>query len=490
MRKRVSRPHRFAAVENTAIDALPSVLATGLLTKLIRARDGEEVTVEGLCKTHIEGREALSKAMRMLVDKAFVVKFKIQRAASEMVEEEGQLVAKRGGSWYTTFTVDSVEFTTEDVVAMLEDIYDAGNVKAHRVEPEFLDPKKNGSRWLRPGNGNPSVGATCGDTEAWPKGDSSPTYGSPTAGGPTVGRPAAHIRKKTVLTETEREDEMPLPGGSPVDGRSPSNSGRSRARGEGGFAASGKTSPSPTPNDDTRGPARGPKGGSKKAAHTREQLDVVRRVRALFPPELLDNGLPDVPTLSSAILAAMAEGRTVEQLGERIWYRWANHGFADIWASNGRFEKPVGVAAALVRPLRRGDRFACPDLRCENGASLDTGEVCQLCRERIADWKAERARKYGQKRPTGGNSVPGGAGSPDTVLPPQRAVQPSPAPRTEQDWRTLAAAEEEARRKTECDGRDGMCGNRLAPGQTLCRWCAEDATEQQYLENAGTHAPF
>ncbi|MEU8740640.1 hypothetical protein [Streptomyces halstedii] len=229
------------------------------------------------------------------------------------------------------------------------------------------------------------------------------------------------------LPESSSIDGDAPSGRSPVDGRSPSTSGSREAGGKGGSAASGTTSPSPTPHDDTRRPAPAKKSSSKKAAHTREQLDQVRRVRALFPRELLDaeGGLPDLPTLSSAILTAMGEGRTVGQMGDRIWYRWVNHGFADIWAAEGRFEKPVGVAVALVRPLRRGDRFACPDLRCENGADIDTKVPCRLCAERIADWKAERARKRGQEAPRGANSVPLGAGSPDAALPPQRAAQPS-----------------------------------------------------------------
>ncbi|MFG3244120.1 hypothetical protein [Streptomyces sp. NPDC048157] len=278
-----------------------------------------------------------------------------------------------------------------------------------------------------------------------------------------------------------------LSGRSPGDARRASDRSK-RAREEGGFAASGKTSPSPAPNNDTDRPARGQKSGSKKAAHTREQLDIVRRVRALFPRELLNaaGGLPDVPTLSSAILTAMGEGRTVEQMGERIWYRWSNHGFADQWAELGRFEKPVGVAVALVRPLRRGDRFACPDLRCENGASLDTGAPCVRCEERIADWKAERVRKYSQKPPSGVNSAPAAPGSPSLTMPPQRASQP----RTEDDWRQQAAAAEKALIDSECSGRDNMCGRMLAPGKTLCRDCAEDAAEQYALENAGAPAPF
>ncbi|MFD4805139.1 hypothetical protein [Streptomyces anulatus] len=199
---------------------------------------------------------------------------------------------------------------------------------------------------------------------------------------------------------------------------------------EGGSAASVKTSPSPTPKNTTRGSASGKtKNGSKKAAHSREQLDTVRRVRAFFPPELLDNNLPDLPVVSSAILTAMGEGRTVEQMRDRIWFRWANHGFSDIWAEEKAFNSPVGVAVALVRPLRRGDRFACPDLRCENGADVDTKEPCRLCAERLADWRAERARRRAQTPRQGANSTPADAGSADAALPPQRAAQDRPAVR-------------------------------------------------------------
>lgn len=219
---------------------------------------------------------------------------------------------------------------------------------------------------------------------------------------------------------------------------------------------------------------------------------MVRRVRALFPRELLDakGGLPDLPTLSSAILTAMGEGRTVEQMGERIWYRWSNHGFADVWADAGRFEKPVGVAVALVRPLRRGDRFACPDLRCENGASIDTGAACQLCEVRIADWRAARARERGQKTTTAANSAPVGTRSPDPVMPPQRGTQPRLEVRTTGDWQEQARAAQKALEDSECSGRDNMCGTPLIPGRTLCPVCEGEVAELRELENAGAQAPF
>lgn len=244
----------------------------------------------------------------------------------------------------------------------------------------------------------------------------------------TPGRTDAAVEDSREEEEKGEGDEAvsPRSGG---DGPRPSVGSSTPAR-EGGFAASGKTSPSPTPNDDTRGPVAGKtKSRSKKAAHSREQLDVVRRVRAFFPPELLDHGLPDLPVVSSAILTAMGEGRTVEQMRDRIWFRWANHGFKDIWAEEKAFDSPVGVAVALVRPLQRGDRFACPDLRCENGADVDTKEPCRLCAERLADWRAERARKRAQTPRQDANSTPEGAGSGETALPPQRAAQDVPAAR-------------------------------------------------------------
>lgn len=207
MRKRPSRPQRFVALDNGSVDTLKSMTAKGLLATLIRAKDGDDVTVEGLCKTHTEGREVLTKAMRALVDDAFVVKFKIQRKASETLTlEDGSTETKRGGSWWTTFTVDSIPFTIEDVTAMLDDIYGGGNVKAVRVEPTYLDPRKCAPKEPRPTYGIPSVGATCGNVGSEESRNENaqvgPTDGFPTVGRPTVGRSAALIRKKTVSKDS------------------------------------------------------------------------------------------------------------------------------------------------------------------------------------------------------------------------------------------------------------------------------------------------
>ncbi|MFD0141455.1 MULTISPECIES: hypothetical protein [unclassified Streptomyces] len=176
---------------------------------------------------------------------------------------------------------------------------------------------------------------------------------------------------------------------------------------EGGSAASGKTNPSPT---TSKTPAAG-----RKARHTKAQLDIVRRVRSYYPPEF-GNYLPDLPTISDAILSAMAtDDWTPEQTGKRILYRWLHHGYADKFHT-GTLENPVGAAVGMVRPLCRGDRYACPDTRCDNGRDIETLEECRLCEVRAADRKAAQARKR-QKHPP----------APPAPLPAQRAAASEPS---------------------------------------------------------------
>ncbi|MFJ9988530.1 hypothetical protein ACIQUD_31735 [Streptomyces globisporus] len=435
MRKRVSRPRRFAAVDNDAIDGLPSILSIGLLTRLIRAKDGDDVTVETLSNDYDEGEKSLTKAMRALVEDAYVVKFKVQRATTEIVIEDGKEVVKRGGSWFTTFSVDSIPFSAVDVAAMVEEIYAEGNVKSHRVEPVRLDPSKQVRKASdRPVPPGVRVGPTC--TNA-PEGDGEdeeacrrPTPPSAAPGRPTPGQGGAHIRKKTssarAADEKPEDEDDALAGRSPGDARRASDGSSVRAR-EGGSAASGKTADSPTQHDDTQQPAVARKSSSKR--YSAAESEQIEAVRACFPSEVRE-GLPRARHLADKILAAMAEGRTVEQMRDRIWFRWVNHGWAEKHAAGElNSKRMVGPAVALVRPLRRGDRFACPDLRCENGVNLDTEEPCRLCAERLADWRAERARKRGQTPRQGANSAPAGAGSTEATLPPQRAAQDVPAVR-------------------------------------------------------------
>ncbi|MFF4248937.1 hypothetical protein ACFYY2_31350 [Streptomyces sp. NPDC001822] len=215
---------------------------------------------------------------------------------------------------------------------------------------------------------------------------------------PTLENPTLENRlhkKTTTSKETNKKNQdaaAPRSGGT--SGRT-STSGSSAREAEGGSAASGETSSSPG-IEAGRGRRKAVRAESRrKARHSAVELATVRQVRGYFAPALLEV-LPELPQVSTAILSAMrADGRTVEQLGERIQYRWIHHGFAAKFTT-GELSNPVGAAVAMVRPLRRGDRYACADARCENGRDVITGVDCRLCEVRISDRRAARTPRTGR----------------------------------------------------------------------------------------------
>ncbi|MEV5950410.1 hypothetical protein [Streptomyces sp. NPDC051993] len=229
MKKRASRPPRFVAVDNRAVDTIHSVLAVGLLTILARARDGDDVTVEGISKARKEGREALSGAMRALVQDGYVVKLKIQLQDGIWNEDGGKWEIRAGG-WITEFNADTIPFTREDVAEMLAE---TENARAIRVEPEWLDPRdesdttppakpKNKARLVRKPQPKPDPEQPQHDRPTETRNsvvtrqnnassqvaptDGFPAAGEPTAGEPTAGNAAALYRKKTSLQDSLSSD--------------------------------------------------------------------------------------------------------------------------------------------------------------------------------------------------------------------------------------------------------------------------------------------
>lgn len=240
---------------------------------------------------------------------------------------------------------------------------------------------------------------------------------------------------------------------SAVDERSSSTTGSSAREAEGGCAASSNDQPSP--KSEEQKPRA--KAGSSKARHTRDQLDLVRAVRAHFPADLLAAPLPDVPFLSQAILDALegdvpAADRTVEQLGKRIEQRWNHHGWAVKFYA-GQIDSLVGAAVAMVRPLKPTDRYGCGNPRCEAGKDVDTGVDCHVCPERIA------ARKRSRKA----DAAPAAPG-------------PLPTPRTPVQVVTFR----------ECACRNPIPKNSDDP---LCQECRREA-DQGALASAHGPAPF
>lgn len=400
MRKRVSPPRRFAAIENEAIDTLPSVLAVGLLTCLIRAKDGDDVTVATLSSQYEEGETSLMKAMRYLVEGAYVVKFKVQRSTTAAEVEDGKNVVKRGGSWYTTFTVDSRPFSREDVAAMVAEIYAEGNVKAHRVEPTRLDPRHTGTAATRtqkpeknaatppaasendaatpPAPRNAGVGPTSND--AMPEVDSEaatpsrPTPASADPGRPTPGEGGAHTRKKTTYAHTRSsEDETFAPSARSANDPRRGTTG-SRGVREGGSAASGK----------------------KRSRLSKAEYEAVKAVRALLPPDL-EKALPvkTPPNVAAGIVEALAAGtpmeRTPEQLvAHRVVRRWDGYWASRFYAgdlSRGPKKTPsvVGPFLAMLEAQQE-----CGSLTCEDRHDFALDQPCQACEMRTADKRADR----------------------------------------------------------------------------------------------------
>ncbi|MFB7764217.1 hypothetical protein [Streptomyces xiamenensis] len=359
MRKRTSRPPSFAAVDNRAIDGLPSLLAVGLLTRLIRARDGEDVTVESLSKEYDEGEAALSKAMRHLVEAANVVKFKVQRARSETVIEDDREVVKRGGSWWTTFSADSIPFTADDVADMMHQLESTGNVKNIRIEPTYLDPRqteapKPSRRLSRPTPQNAGVGPTCENTDSEPPVDTEnpeksgprPTPQKPTPGRPTPGQGGA--LSKTVVVE---------------DSLSPSSSSQDSNQGERESAAP----PNPDPLPEIPQP---------RAQEFQQQQDAARVVEA-YVLACRSTGAPAFRKTQAKIhgqaLELLAGGCPVQWLAERAAempaYRWTD---LELHASRSK----VPMSTAVERREADLDCPTCCGSGFEEVEGQRTGRPC------------------------------------------------------------------------------------------------------------------
>jgi len=141
---------------------------------------------------------------------------------------------------------------------------------------------------------------------------------------------------------------------------------------------------------------RAPRRGGRPAAtaprprphpRTVPAADLGRVLAAIPPPlrPLLPARLPR--SVAQAVRDALGE-RTPDQLTARIDRRWCSYGYeiaADPRCGGTGLSRPVGVLLTLLRP------GPCPDPRCEDGVSVDTGARCPRCLERARD-RARPAR--------------------------------------------------------------------------------------------------
>jgi hypothetical protein len=199
VRKLRTRPPRFVALDNRAVDDLRlSVLDIGLLAVALRCPDGADFTVESLARKRRPGREALTGAMRNLVACGYVVKLKIQNV--------------RTGTWRTEFSVADMPFAPDDVADIMAGVEDA---RAIRVEPQWLDPRPETAP---AGRTRPTESRKSGATSADAEGpqvaptDGFPTVGEPTVGEPTVGNPSAKRKRRKEKDSLSSSSDGPSSG--------------------------------------------------------------------------------------------------------------------------------------------------------------------------------------------------------------------------------------------------------------------------------------
>ncbi|MBB0230626.1 hypothetical protein FOE67_14150, partial [Streptomyces calidiresistens] len=184
--------------------------------------------------------------------------------------------------------------------------------------------------------------------------------GSDSTDVPHAGTSLRRQKKKTEKKKTESGDGRQATTGSGV-------------RGEGGFAAPDK----PTPTSTT------------KTNPTAEQAAAIGAIIGLLPPALRDRLPARVPAaLVDAIREELERGLNAAQLVERTDARWNAWGLAldaDTDGGGRGLHSPVGAAIRLFHP------GYCPDPRCIDGVLPDTGASCRTCEERAADRAADRA---------------------------------------------------------------------------------------------------
>jgi len=262
-----------------------------------------------------------------------------------------------------------------------------------------------------------------------------------------------------VLPNIKSPLQTPSPEPSSLDGRRPSTGSSVRARESGSAASNKDRSPSASK--------------TSKAKHTRAQLDLVRQVRAFYPEELAAE-LPELPVISQAILDALAgdvpgADRTAQQLGARIRHRWLHHGWlSKHWDPSKSIDNPAGVAVALVKPLKAGDRYGCANPRCENGFDVDDGAVCTVCPERLEARRVERRQQKSQE-PAG---EPGNGSEADQMSGATEAAPVSP--------------QRPGRRFSDRECAELMCGVPLPASSTdtLCRSCRASKQRAVYAATA------
>ncbi|MFE4539618.1 hypothetical protein ACFRKB_31910 [Streptomyces scopuliridis] len=291
MRKRSGRPPRFAAVPNETIDDANSLdlEALGLLTVVLRHRDGYEITLPEIAEKYGYGRDGLAGAWGLLQVARYIIKVKIQWG--------------RDNQWATEVVVYDTPATDDEVRELLSSIAGEANVRTVKLEPPTKTARERAAKH------------------------------------------AAKVEAKRKSKPERRRLDFDVPG------QSAGEPGRGRGRRDGGedqgSGAAAPAAPARPPRKSAA--AKKPKKREPGKRLTQQEAAAVKQVEAAFPEQLqLPSYRP--PVLRDAILDAL-DSRSPEVVVERVKRRWWKHGYEEAVMPGGRgIGSAIGVAVALVRP--------------------------------------------------------------------------------------------------------------------------------------------
>lgn len=302
MRKRSGRPPRFAAVPNETVDDANSLdlEALGLLTVVLRHRDGYDITLPEIADKYGYGRDGLAGAWGLLQVARYIIKVKLQWA--------------QDNQWATEVVVYDTPATDDEIRELLDSIAGEANVRTVKLEPPTKTARERAARH------------------------------------------AAKVEAKRKSKPERRKLDFEVPG------QSAGESGRGRGRRDGGEdQGGGATAPAAPakPPRKSAAPKKKPQPGKRLS---QAEAAAVKLVEAAFPQELralLPTYRP--PVLRDAILEAL-ESRQANVLAERVLRRWWAHGYEEAVAPGGKgIGSAVGVAVGLVRPSTDCPEPLCED---------------------------------------------------------------------------------------------------------------------------------
>lgn len=185
-RTRHGRQRSFAMIPNATIDDAQHLdfMALGLLTVLLRQKDGWDMTLERVGRKYGYGREALANAMGLLQAARYVVKLRVQIGGA--------------GQWTTEIVTYDTPASDEEVAELLETVRSETLVMDVRlIEPTETARNRSKARFTKLSRPKTDAGKVVVNLGPRTSGCS----GEPSAGKPALGEDSESPRSEECVEE-------------------------------------------------------------------------------------------------------------------------------------------------------------------------------------------------------------------------------------------------------------------------------------------------